>query len=186
MLRVKRAPLWHILSAAAMLLLLLAFTLSCSALGVPNSSAEHGTYEAADLNAAKETLADGQKLQDLLHWAISARPKQLSLHEEQKWVLLVLTGDILACLEDAARTVLANYLCAKQRICYEMVQDGPVLSAAHSDADKLKKSAERGDNVQQVCSTLCTSLSAVLPRVDADPCLTLCSSSITSSNSPRR
>lgn len=88
MLRVKRAPLWQILPAAALLLLLLAFTLSCSALGVPNSSAEHGTYEAADLNAAKETLADGQKLQDLLHWAISARPKQLSVHEEQKWEFL--------------------------------------------------------------------------------------------------
>lgn len=91
-LRVKRAPLWHILPAAALLLLLLALSLSCSALGAPNSSAEHGTYEAADLNAAKETLADGQKLQDLLHWAISARPKQLSLHDEQILVFDLVTS----------------------------------------------------------------------------------------------
>lgn len=53
-------------------LVLLAFTLPRSALGAPNNSAEHGTYEAADLSIAKEALAEGQELQDLLHWAISA------------------------------------------------------------------------------------------------------------------
>ncbi|KAK9832603.1 hypothetical protein WJX81_002885 [Elliptochloris bilobata] len=37
----------------------------------PNASAKHGSYEAADLSVAKDALAEGQELQDLLHWAIT-------------------------------------------------------------------------------------------------------------------
>lgn len=44
------------------------------ALGELNASAEHGSYEAADLSAASRAEAEGQVLQDLLYWAICKRP----------------------------------------------------------------------------------------------------------------
>ena len=58
-------------------------------LGELNASAEHGTYEAADLSAASRAEAEGQELQDLLHWAICKRPVR-RVHQ-------VLVGTLAAC-----------------------------------------------------------------------------------------
>lgn len=58
-------------------------------LGELNASAEHGTYEAADLSAASRAEAEGQELQDLLHWAICECPV-LGV----KWVLV---GTLVVC-----------------------------------------------------------------------------------------
>lgn len=48
--------------------------LQSPALCKPNASVEHATYDAADLSVAKQASAEGQELQDLLHWAICAPP----------------------------------------------------------------------------------------------------------------
>lgn len=110
-------------------------------LGELNASAEHGTYEAADLSAASRVKAEGQELQDLLHWAICERPARRVHH------------------------VLVGVWCSAADACFNLDaahSDAGKLRERAEQGESLQEALARRHNVQQVRCKAASSILQVL------------------------